>query len=281
MIARLRDILVIGLSGEDEKAVWVAKHLAAANSAHLTALLVKIAEEPILAFDGFGLAYAGGAWMGDLPPGEQNAPKRIDLSWRFRAALRAATVETVECGRGSAGKRAAFEARHADLIVMSRPERGKEQAHRQLLFCDVLFHSGRPLLLVPTTWSSGSVGRDVVVAWNGRREAARALAGSEAILEQAERITIIMVDDGQNPDGLAGSAKIVRHLERRGHKIQARVLQSNGSRIEDVLLGECEALDADLLVMGGYGHSRLEEFAFGGITRSLVRSSPVPLLLAH
>jgi nucleotide-binding universal stress UspA family protein len=272
---------LVGLPAGDESAARVGRHLAAIHQAHFAALLLAIREEPLLAFDGFGLAYANGAWMGDVAASVEQRPKRIELNWRLRTALRSARVEALACARGSAGKIAAFEASNSDLVIMTRPEHGRQQALRHLMLNDVLIHSGRPLLLVPADWTAGVVGRHVVIAWNGQREAARALVGAQAILERADRSTIVTVDDGRALDWRVRGARIQRHLERRGHNVQLRAIENLGRSVDEVLLAECQALGADLIVMGGYGHSRLEELVFGGATRSMIAVSPVPLLLAH
>jgi nucleotide-binding universal stress UspA family protein len=271
------DTLLIGLTSGDESAARVGRNLASVHRAHFSALLLAVSEEPLLVFDGLGLAYAGGAWMGNVAAALEQRPRRVELNWR----LRAAQVETLTCARESAGRVAAFEAGHSDLVIMTRPEHGHEQALRHLLVHDVLIHSGRPLLLVPPTWTSGVVGTNVVIAWNGRREATRALVGAQAILERADRSTIVAIEDGRTPDWRIRGARIREHLERRGHAVQLRAVEKAGRPIEEVLLAESRALGADLIVMGGYGHSRLEEFVLGGATRSLVGASPVPLLLAH
>ena len=123
---------------------------------------------------------------------------------------------------------------------------------------------------------------NIVVAWNGSRESARALAESLPYLHLARKVGVLVVE-GENPteaDSLKGNDAVLR---LRHHGINAVKYRAIGEEdeIADVLIAECRRLDANLLVMGSYGHSRLHELLPGSTTDRVLRRSPFPLLMAH
>ena len=122
-----------------------------------------------------------------------------------------------------------------------------------------------------------------MVAWDASREATRALSEAKALLETAEQITVITVDAKPKMFGHGDQpgANIAGHLARRGLPAQVRNVDSMGRSASLAILEEAQALDTDLVVMGGYAHSRLRELVFGGATRELLRTTNIPLLMAH
>jgi len=174
-------------------------------------------------------------------------------------------------------------ARYADVAVMTRPSEGAGAELREEIIEGVLFHSGRPALIAPPGWSGKTIGKRVVVAWDASREATRALSEAQAILDKAEKITVVTVDAKPKMFGHGDQpgANIAAHLSRRGLPAEVRNVDSMGRSASLAILEEAQALDADLVVMGGYAHSRLRELVFGGATRELLRSATIPLLMAH
>ena len=171
-------------------------------------------------------------------------------------------------------------ARAADTFVALRPN-GRVSEPEGLVE-NLLFGAGRHLFLVPDDLKLIAPLENVVVAWNGSRESARALAESLPYLHQARKVGVVVVE-GRHPteaEALMGN-DAVNHL--RHHGINAIKYRAVGQEdeIADALIEECRKLDANLLVMGSYGHSRLHELLPGSTTDRMLRQSPFPLLVAH
>jgi nucleotide-binding universal stress UspA family protein len=171
--------------------------------------------------------------------------------------------------------------RCADLIVVgpASAEGGSDEA---LLAEAAFMDTGRPALVVPPGWAGTLPPSRAVVAWDGSREAARAAGDAVPLLQKATDVVVLVVDaaaagvrfSDQPGSGLAG------YLTRHG--VKARVKQvASGGAIGATILAQVQEEQADLLVMGGYGHSRVREMLFGGTTRHILQQVPVPVLLAH
>jgi nucleotide-binding universal stress UspA family protein len=181
----------------------------------------------------------------------------------------------------------AQQALYADLLVLGQHDPGDPLA--QELPADfaqsVVIASGRPALVVPFAGSFEQVGRRVLVAWKATRESARAVTGALPVLQAAARVDLVMWSEaGLEPDADRRDAKlpgIESYL--RSHGVQP-VMHREGEaprEIGEVLLSRAADLDADLIVMGCYGHSRLREWVLGGVTHTLLRSMTVPVLMCH
>ncbi|RJF78696.1 universal stress protein [Rhodopseudomonas palustris] len=171
-------------------------------------------------------------------------------------------------------------ARAADTFVELCPDGLSSNSER--LIERLLFGAGRHLFLVPHELRPLRFLKHVIVAWNGSREAARAMAEAMPYLQRAEKVGLLVVE-GENPteaDRLMGN-DAVQHL--RHHGINAVKHRAFGEEDETagVLIEECRTLDATLLVMGSFGHSALHELLPGSTTRRLLRRSPIPLVIAH
>jgi nucleotide-binding universal stress UspA family protein len=135
---------------------------------------------------------------------------------------------------------------------------------------------------MPKAWREGPLGKRILVAWNGKREAARALADAAPFLEGAEAVHIVTIDAHPAFEGAAEpGVEIAEYLARHDLKVELRQVDGMGRPAEAALIDEARTLGADLVIMGGFGHSRLRQFVFGGVTRALSRSAPLPLFMSH
>jgi nucleotide-binding universal stress UspA family protein len=162
-----------------------------------------------------------------------------------------------------------------DLVVVSRPDGADSGSYVPALEA-ALFDAARPVLVAPPLDIS-SIGKRVVVAWNGRREAAKALMATVRILAKAESVTLLTLDPESEKTDPQDACDYLA-----GHGIEAHARQFNSSDSVGVdLLTHAADLQADLLVMGAYGHSRFREFILGGATRSVLHSTALPVILTH
>jgi nucleotide-binding universal stress UspA family protein len=171
-------------------------------------------------------------------------------------------------------------ARTGDAFVALRPN-GRANEPEELIE-NLLYGTGRHLFLVPDDWNGLTPLDNAIVAWNGSRESARALAEALPYLHQASKVGVLVVEGERQTEADALKANdAVLHL--RHHGISAVKYRAVGEEDEtaDVLIAECRALGANLLVMGSYGHSRLHELLPGSTTSRILRRSPIPLLIAH
>jgi nucleotide-binding universal stress UspA family protein len=174
-------------------------------------------------------------------------------------------------------------ARNADLIVVGEP-RPEESGMDEVALVEAAFmDTGRPALVVPYVGVRSMPPERVLIAWDGSREAARAVHDALPLLRQAEEVVILIVDAGKlGPRfGSQPGAGILAHLERHGVTARVKAVESGGAAIVGLILMQAAAEKADLLVMGGYGHSRLREMILGGVTRHILERMSVPVLFAH
>ena len=179
------------------------------------------------------------------------------------------------------GETLMLHARHASLAIVGPPGRPSRRTTTLSLSEDVIFASGRPTLLMPAAWPAERIGRRIVVAWNGSREATSAIADAMPFLVDAASVHLVVVPEAK-VRGLLGAdpgADISRHLARHG--VPVVLEQCQGSDAGSVLLERAHALDADLLVMGAYGRSKISEFVFGGATRAILDAADFPVLLSR
>lgn len=173
----------------------------------------------------------------------------------------------------------------ADLMVLGQHE--VDGDHRPDLPANwvesVLVHSGKPALVVPYVGVERLPGQTVLVAWKDSRESARALAASMPFLQRAKQVHVAtwQNDSDQDPREPASSVQLERYLARHGVSAQFHRHGRNTPRVGELVLSLAAETDSDLIVMGAYGHSRAREWVLGGVTRTLLDSMTVPLLMCH
>jgi nucleotide-binding universal stress UspA family protein len=137
--------------------------------------------------------------------------------------------------------------------------------------------------LVPPNWKRTAIGRNVVVGWNGKREAARAIVDATPFLERAEKVVVAAVDAKPDTDGCgeAPGVDITAHLARKKIRAELSNVDGLGRSHGEALLAEARTREADLIVIGGYGRPRLSEWIFGGVTREILERAETPVLISH
>lgn len=273
----LKDILTLILSVEaDEAAIVAAETIAETMAAHVTALLLEPEPDPVYTLEG---VMVSAMWSDVLARSRRDfAAEKEKLEQRLLRGARPTAVRELAAPLGVVAREASMTARYAELIVMRRP--GDDDI-RLRLFERILFGSGRPILLAPRDWRKGSLGRRIAIAWNGKREAARAVADAAPFLRRADHITVITLAADKHRRAREEADALVAHLERCGLSARARVAEDLGFSESATLLAEAGVDDADLVVMGGYGRSRLGEFVFGGLTREMLNTCELPVLMSH
>lgn len=180
------------------------------------------------------------------------------------------------------GETLMLHARHAALAITGPAHAPLLAAPSRLGYAtDLIFASGRPTLCLPNGWDPERQPKRIVVGWNASREATRALAAAMPFLRVAESVHLVVVPDSRVacPHGPDPGTDIAAHLARYG--IRVVLEQCPGLEAGPVLLQRAAALDADMLVMGAVGRSRISEFIFGGATRHILAKAPLPILLSQ
>lgn len=170
-------------------------------------------------------------------------------------------------------------ARLSDLTIIARAP--SHDRARQAVIEDVLFKSGRPLLIVPERPLRKRSWDKIVIGWSAKPEAVRAITGAMPFLRSAKQIVVATVDAKRADDALAPGQDLAAYLHHHSLAAEVHNIDGLGRSEAGALLDDAIAADADLLVLGAYGHSRAREFLFGGVTREMLAGSTVPLLMAH
>ncbi len=172
--------------------------------------------------------------------------------------------------------------RAADLIVASQSDPDWDLS-AMLDFPERLaIESGRPVFVVPNSDRPTGFPKRISVAWNGRRESARAVFDALPFLKRAESVNVFtVVEGGASPEGVLPDVELAATLARHGIKITTSNITTVKHSVGETIHEQALAQNADLLVLGAYGHSRLREFAFSGVTRHILKAMTIPVLFSH
>lgn len=176
------------------------------------------------------------------------------------------------------GGQVVCHARLADLVFVRRPVADSGADYEDLIN-QILDGSGRPILLVPPRPTTADCGR-IAIAWNGSTESARAVAAALDVIGTAETVDIVIAESSRTP-GSAGR-RLGAYLACHGIRATPHVLTDRRNRSAgEAILDKCADLRSDLLVMGAYSHTRLQERVFGGVTRHVMAHAELPVLMAR
>jgi nucleotide-binding universal stress UspA family protein len=272
----IKDIVVnLNIGAKANAASDYAISIAAALDAHLTGIVFLYS--PIV-------------------PASRAAPAELEVIERhnqaageaaresFKAASRGAGIKaellTPSAGVDSAGDQFGRIARRFDLAVVGQPE-PETSAVTEIIVEAALFDSGGPVIIVPYIQKTPLKLDHIMVCWDGSRAAARAIRDAMPLLQRAGRIEVVIVTDEPGKQNQIERADIGAHLARHGLNATVKRIPLGDVDVADVLLSHAADEDIDFIVMGGYGHPRLREFVLGGVTRSMLRTMTVPVLMSH
>ncbi|MEM8644359.1 MAG: universal stress protein [Pseudomonadota bacterium] len=264
--SKARDRLAIGLAKE--------------QGAHLVA--VAFAPQALMPLYGADVAFADMTGVLDGVKAQGEAALA-----RFRSAADAAGVSyEVRLKHGTSDEFPhdfAAAARLADLAILGQPRDGDPLVGQYALVERCLFASGRPVLIVPADPDEKVGPETVVVAWDGSAEAARAFGDALSILKAARRVVLLsgLSEDAREGRDLAVEG-MVAHLARHGVNVEpVAVPMREGADVGRLLISRAKDLNADMIVMGAFHHSRWREFILGGVTLTMLEEAPIPLFMSH
>ncbi|MGA7388218.1 MAG: universal stress protein [Pseudolabrys sp.] len=274
----IQDIVVnLGLGANDPAGDY-AVSMGEIFGAHV--LGVAVSYEPVIP----------GTVMGGIPPEiiesqrtESNKKARAAIA-RFEQAAKRAGISmetrTISTSISGAADQIGHIGRRFDLIVVGQPGR-KDSLPDEVIDEGVLFESGRPVIFVPFIQKGGVKLDRIMVCWDGSRAAARAIADAIPLLKKAKQVEVVIISDKPNKKDEVPGADLGQHLARHGLKVDVKRITSPDIDVPSTILSHAADSSADMIVMGGYGHSRLREFVLGGATRGLLESMTVPVLMSH
>ena len=214
---------------------------------------------------------------------DENAKAAKEAASRFVEAAKRSGVsaETRILDASVAGATSEFGriARRFDIAVVGQAQR-EYGATESLMIEGALFESGRPIIVVPYIQKEGLTLDRVLVCWDGGRTAARAIADALPFLMRAKAVELLIVTEPRKQDEING-ANMTEHLARHGVSVTLKRISRGDIDVQSAILSHAADSSANFIVMGGYGHSRLREFVLGGVTRNMLTSMTVPVLMSH
>jgi nucleotide-binding universal stress UspA family protein len=278
-----KSLLTVAASSEGLlPVVTAAAQIATRSDAHLDALALGVDRTQI------GYSYVGtgaviiAAAMERAEEDARTAEKALNAAIAAQGPDLRVAVETSVTQLGALTDIVAARARYADLVVLPLPYGGNRGVEDEALTEAALFEGMAPVLVVPDKGMASADPRHIVVAWNQSREALVAARRAMPFLRRADTVSIVVIDppaygaERSDPGGL-----LCQLLVRHGVRAEVVVLARTLPRVSDVLSRHLRETNADLLVMGAYGHSRFREAILGGATRDMLEKAEVPVFLAH
>jgi len=275
----LNDLLVsLSVGTERDPASHFALSIAESFAAHVKA--VAYVFKPVVG--GNGVSGIDTAILSANMKEEQTAAQEAlhrfqENAWKYGVGF---DTEIISDMLTDAADRFGRMARSYDLSVVS--QRRPDQLNYDDLFIEsALLHSGRPVIVVPYIHKDPIKYDRMICCWDGSQHAARAIADAMPFLERAGKVDLLTVKTGKNDKPGIPVTDIAQHLARKKLDVSIEQIVAPEIDFADVVMNHAADHGADLLVMGGYGHSRWREFVLGGATRGVLSSMTVPTLMAH
>lgn len=173
-------------------------------------------------------------------------------------------------------------ARFSDLVVLPKPYGPNRAMEHEAIAEAALFDSSTPVVFVPTDMSIAVQPKRIVLGWNQSAEALRAIRAALPLLKAADHVSVAVIDPPRHgPDRSDPGGLLCQMLGRHGVRAEISVLAKTLPSVAEVLLRHAADVDAEMVVMGAYGHSRFREAILGGATRDMLENATVPVLMAH
>jgi nucleotide-binding universal stress UspA family protein len=262
--------------GELDRAVAICSDL----GAHLSVLVLGIAPPPPASPYG---VVSNDIWAGEIREGQAEAQRRAEaVGAKLADAGLSLSVESQYIDRGTVATLAARFARYADLTLIA-PQADGFELMQTWVMNGALFESGRPILLLPAGPVTFPKVRTVVIGWDASVEASKSVRDAIGLMKAAEAVHAVLIDpvpsfEGHGPEP---GADLAAYLARHGIETTVHRLPREGKETGEMLRRTALDLNADLIVMGGFGHSRLRQRIFGGTTTCFMKTTPVPVMMAH
>jgi nucleotide-binding universal stress UspA family protein len=276
----IKDIIVnLSLGGQHDVAGEFAASVAAAFDAHLAGVAFR------LQFEMPGTIIGSSVAAGIIEAQRRESDRVVgEAVTRFERAVKLAGVQheivTPEASLATAAERFSRASRHYDLVVVRQADPDKP-GPEEIIAEGALFSGGRPVIVVPYIQKEGLKLDRVTVCWDGSRAAARAVADALPLLQKSKYVELLMVLAKGAPAGETPGVDMAQHLARHGLRVELERLVVPNMNVAEAILSHIADRSSDLLVMGGYGHSRLREFVLGGVTREIMKSMTIPALMSH
>jgi len=275
-----KTILTVAGLDQGDHDIALAASLCEEVSAHLCVHLVTFAAPPPM---GAYAAVVSDAWVQERQADSARLEERMAaLAARLSADPVAADI-ACDCPEIAwADEAIGRRGRYCDLTLIG-PELLAAGTLKEKTIEGALFSSGKPVLLVPEGAAASLEPKRVMVAWDSTIEASRAVREALDILKGAEEVRLVLVDpeEGEAGHGDEPGADAALYLARHGVRVGVDRLPGSGRPVAEVLARHAGDMDADMIVMGAYGHSRLRQRILGGVTRSMIENPPLPVLMAR
>ncbi|MEF2072485.1 universal stress protein [Consotaella aegiceratis] len=277
---RFKSVLSVVGVHHSRNDVEVAKRLCQEVDAHLSVLVVSVASPPPI---GEYAAIISEDWLYDRRSEMTTLRERVaEIRETLSDGSVSFDVDGIYPEAVSTSHSVAQRARFADLVILG-PAFATDDALRTNVLDGALFEATRPVLIVPENGRATLKPKSIMVAWAPGLEAARAIRESIELLYDANEVHITMVDPDASSREVGGEpgTDVATYLARHGVKVELDRLPNAGRSVSDILNQHATDVAADLVVMGAYGHSRLRERLFGGVTRSMIEEPQTPIMLAR
>jgi nucleotide-binding universal stress UspA family protein len=275
----IKDILVNLSVGQNSHATCdYAVSVAATFDAHLAGIAFVYDPVAPVSIAGYVPAEIVEAQERDNTTAAQSAAKYFSEACN-RAGVSAEPL-TLGASYGGVGEQFGRLARRFDLVIIGQaePEAG---AIDHAIGEAALFESGRPVIIVPYIQKAPLDLDGAMVCWDGSRAATRAIADAMPLLKRAKRVEVLIVANECGKQDEIEGVDMGAHLARHGLNVEIKREQIGDIDVADVILSHAADTETNFIVMGCYGHSRLREFVLGGVTRTILRSMTVPVLMSH